>query len=838
MPRWFLRKSIKVQLTVVLFGLTAISIIIVGFLGIRAVLVSGGRTEQTTTASMKSRVEEFLVQTTNATAAKNSVVFKNVQLKTHQSTQFTSNILDNPAAFPTSAWRFDARMKRNNAGHLTNATTDASTVYVDEKSGVTADVKRNIEASSYLDYLFPGILASEPNAVALYYVGPTGETRYYPNVDLPSLVPDGYNASTDIFFAPVNPQNDPKHAMKWTPVYDDPAGNGLLITASDPVYDATGAFRGIVGMDVSLTDVAKNIKDYSPIESSYAFLIDDSGRAIALPDKGYEDILGRAPKKNEFGPDLSKNDGAFAAVLKKMRSGGKGFQAVGSGDGARFIAYAPVNDTPFTVAIVAKQSTMLQVVGDLRHQVHSFTNQVLYYQILPIAGIILLLVWIFGFFYIRLITGPLIMLTEKTRQITQGNFRQLAVTATSHEVSKLTAAFNHMAQQLAESYQSLEQKVQTRTEALDHKVQELSVAKAKDDAILESIGEGMVVTDHTGSILLINESASLLLGLTRKNAIGIRISDIPFYDETGQIIATKNRPITEALTLGHKVNTAVSVVHANKTKHTLYVTVTPVRQHGKIIGAIEIIRDITKEKEIDRMKTEFLSIASHQLRTPLSAIKWYSEMLSNGDMGKLNKDQQEFVEYIVGSTERMIELVGSLLNISRLESGRIIIDPKPTNLRQLIHGIINDLSAKTNERKQKLTVHVDASLTDVSLDPKLVGQIYLNLLTNAIKYTPRNGRITVTVERKGKDIVSRVEDNGYGIPKDEQVKVFKKFFRATNIIKVESDGTGLGMYLVKAIVETSGGKIWFESQEKKGTTFWFTLPAEGMKARAGEVTVD
>ncbi len=435
-------------------------------------------------------------------------------------------------------------------------------------------------------------------------------------------------------------------------------------------------------------------------------------------------------------------------------------------------------------------------------------------------------------------TAPIMILTEKTRKIMTGDFSQRIKVASKDEIGILANTFNTMTDKLAESYGALERKVAERTQSLDQKIRELGAAKAKDEAILGSVGEGLVVTDKDGGILLVNQLGVQLMQLDPKITVGTPIDTWQVYDDKNTTLPPEQRPLQLALSTRQKVTCDVVSVTPQGTKVVVGVTATPVLQGGDIIGVIQILRDKTKEKEVDRMKTEFISLASHQLRTPLSAIRWFAEMLLSGDAGKLSDQQTEFAQNVYDSTERMIDLVSSLLNISRIESGRIRIDPKPTDVHELVNGIVNDLKAKTEERHQTIVVSVHDDLPRVNLDPRLIGQVYLNLLTNAIKYSPKNGEISVFVSRKDDQLVSQVSDSGYGIPLAEQSKLFQKFFRATNVSKVETDGTGLGMYLVKSIIESSGGKIWFKSEEGKGSTFWFSLPMSGMKAKAGEVTID
>ncbi len=248
--------------------------------------------------------------------------------------------------------------------------------------------------------------------------------------------------------------------------------------------------------------------------------------------------------------------------------------------------------------------------------------------------------------------------------------------------------------------------------------------------------------------------------------------------------------------------------------------------------------DITAEQEIDQAKSEFVSLASHQLRTPLSSINWYTEMLLDGDAGKLTKKQQEYIKTVDKANSRMVDLINSLLNVSRLELGTFSIDTEKLNLKTSAQEIIAEIETKVSERKQKLAVSFDDTLPEIIFDRKYLEMIYQNLLSNAVKYSPENSTITLDVKPVSpgnliqgykipkKGIVISVSDMGYGIPASQQAQIFSKLFRADNAQVYDTDGTGLGLYIIKSIIDHAGGNLWFKSKENKGSSFYAFLPLE------------
>ena len=232
-----------------------------------------------------------------------------------------------------------------------------------------------------------------------------------------------------------------------------------------------------------------------------------------------------------------------------------------------------------------------------------------------------------------------------------------------------------------------------------------------------------------------------------------------------------------------------------------------------------------REKAIERMKTEIVSLTAHQLRVPLSAIKWMLKMLLSGDLGRITQKQKGFIEKIYDSNEKMISLITELLDVARIEEGRYIFKTALSDMEKVVLSIISLYKKEIERKKLKFEFEKpEKKLPKIQIDEEKIKLAINNLLDNAIKYTLPGGRVKIGLSYGIKEIGFRIQDSGVGIPKNQQKRVFSKFFRGSNITKTETEGIGLGLFIIKNIIEAHGGKIWFKSKENKGTTFYFTLP--------------
>ncbi len=493
----------------------------------------------------------------------------------------------------------------------------------------------------------------------------------------------------------------------------------------------------------------------------------------------------------------------------------------------------------------------------------------LYFRIpLTIINIIIIIISIIlfsftGLILSRKITSPLKDLELGTEKIKQGDLDYKVNINTKDEFATLAFAFNSMTADVKRSRAEIEKKVAEQTQDLRNKEKEseeqkkailniledveatnLVVLKEKDklDAILHSIGDAVFVVDGDMNVILINDVAIKMTGYTRDEILNKKYKEtLNFvFEETGNV---NDLFITNAIKTKQVQEMSNHTVLINKDGQQIHVadSAAPLLDNdGNVFGCVVVFRDVTHAREVDKAKTEFVSLASHQLRTPLTPIRLFSEMLLSGEVGELKPQQREYVNSISESSKRMISLVNDLLNVSRLELGRLKIEPVSTDMIIFLRDVIKEVIPAGDLKGCKIILNEPSEvLPNINIDQTLLRQVIHNLLTNSIRYSgaEKDSLISVSIGRDENNYLIGVKDNGIGIPKDDQEHMFEKFYRAENAIKAEGEGSGLGLYIIKMIVESSKGRIWFESPpkgESGGTVFYVSIPLVGMTKKEGD----
>lgn len=339
---------------------------------------------------------------------------------------------------------------------------------------------------------------------------------------------------------------------------------------------------------------------------------------------------------------------------------------------------------------------------------------------------------------------------------------------------------------------------------LDISLSELKSEKARSDSLLEtqkteseyshmritaliqSIGEGLVIVDSYGNVVEANEAAERILGYKKEHFIGQWFPKaLPAVDDREIEIKPANRPLVKALETGRVISKRLKYLHNDGHYVPVYMTAAPFVINGQPAGGVVVFRDFTHEAQIDQAKDEFISIVSHQLRTPLTAIRLFTEMILGNQVGKLQPKQRDYLEKVEESTLRMIALVGGILNISRIELGRLKVEPTPTSLVELVKNRVEEVMPLTKEGEVKIAFSPPkTALPEINVDQSLLGEVIHNLLTNAIRYSKnKEGLVKVAIGKESKGYVISVQDNGIGIPNSVQDKIFTRFFRADNAVK-------------------------------------------------------
>jgi hypothetical protein len=435
----------------------------------------------------------------------------------------------------------------------------------------------------------------------------------------------------------------------------------------------------------------------------------------------------------------------------------------------------------------------------------------------------------FLFFSLILVTSSLLVVDKLIlRRLSRLSKSVLHYDTDASLLSRIMGKRNDELTSLAKSIQAAFRELDVSRKKIKAHADKTDLERKKLHAILQSIAEGVFVVDRHGKIVLANAMTRMLAGTTHDELL-----NSPFYKHLKFLNEDKNpvamdflQPVLKKSTV---VKTEQNVIFVPKKGDPIHVSLAaaPIKKRSEVVGSVVVFEDKSKEYEVDKMKSEFVSIASHQLRTPLTGIKWMISLLLQGQAGKLNRKQLEFLQNIDSSNERMIQLVNDLLNVSRIESSTAQkLEKTDCDLKNLIGEVMNEQRsiAKQTDIRVEMETSPAATAAVVAGDRDKLYQVMMNLVNNAIKYSKKGGSVRLGYAVEGSFIKIFVQDSGIGIPKAQQSKIFQKFFRADNAIQNVATGTGLGLYYVKTVVEAHGGRIWFDSEQGKGTTFYLTLP--------------
>lgn len=364
---------------------------------------------------------------------------------------------------------------------------------------------------------------------------------------------------------------------------------------------------------------------------------------------------------------------------------------------------------------------------------------------------------------------------------------------------------------------------------LEEKARALKEEKVRDEAFLRSIGEGVVVTDQDGRVILINHVVSQIIGYGQREITGkVWAQELPqVEDSQGRHVSYEETPVYLALHNQGTNSKKYWYVGKNNQRIPVIITGSPVVIEGKNQGAIVVFRDVSKEEQIDKMKDEFLSIASHEMRTPLTVIKGVVSMILEGDYGELNDKLKPPLSDVAASTERLTVLVGDMLNVSRLESGKLKFNLQTVDLKVVIEDVVKTLQPLVKDKNIKLAAG-QLSSDPVQADQDKLRVVLNNLLGNAIKFTDY-GNVVISSKPDGEKLEIEVSDSGIGIAKEDQDKLFGRFAQI-NTGEGRPQGTGLGLYISREFIRKMGGDLYLKYSERgKGSTFVFSLPVAGSK---------
>ena len=438
---------------------------------------------------------------------------------------------------------------------------------------------------------------------------------------------------------------------------------------------------------------------------------------------------------------------------------------------------------------------------------------------------VVLLILLAAVVHSRLVTDRIQRVLRGMEDIREGKYPRLLVEGRD-ELAELTRGFNQAVEELRSRDEKLKSWVGQRESALLRLSQTLEEERGKLETVLDSIGDGVIVLDSENKVLMANRRVSEIFGvpmaaLTRAD-LGKLIEQVRHRLVQPDVVERKLQELQRSPELVDEITLELDEPGGPAIR--LYCAPF-LGADGKVLGRIATWLDLGKERELDRLKTEFLSTISHELRTPLTSVKGALGLIRGGAAGALSSDMRELLEIGLSNTERLIHVINEVLDISQLERGQARMRPGSLSLAQSVVRATRGVATRAESQRLTIETKLPENLPAVKADPKRVEQVLVNLLSNAIKFSPPGERVIVSAQAEDKMVVVSVRDFGRGMSKEFQQRLFTKFEHARGALTRESQGAGLGLAICRHIVDAHGGRIWVESEEGRGSTFYFSLPA-------------
>ena len=426
--------------------------------------------------------------------------------------------------------------------------------------------------------------------------------------------------------------------------------------------------------------------------------------------------------------------------------------------------------------------------------------------IISVVTIIISLILII--YLINKIINSLKNFNSKIKNIAEGNYSQKLDVSGKDELASLAKEFNIMAEKL-QTYDRLN-------------VDQLMKEKQKIETIVESISDGIIVTGAVDRILLLNKAAEKIFNVDEKRAIKKNFLEVIKNNKLYEFIKSKKVEDSETSSSDYL---DISKKDKAKINHYRVIVKAITNLEGESIGVVTLLQDITKLKELDELKSEFVASVSHELRTPIASVLMAAELLQNDIPGKTSEKQKEMIKIIIEDGNRLKNLINDILDLSRLESGKVKLNIKKYKLEEIINYVLKILDIRIKEENISVKTRLKKSLPPVKVDFSKISQVLTNLISNSINYKKENKKLSIEIGARlyKNKVLVYVSDNGRGIIEKDQKKIFERFTETESYDEIKPRGSGLGLSISKSIIKSHGGDIWVESNVGKGSTFYFTL---------------